>query len=708
MLGTPPEPDYDHIARLAADLFQAPLALVNLIAGDRAFWKARVGTGSLSGGPREHAFCAHAILDDAVMVLPDTARDPRFAQNPYVAGAPGIRFYAGAPLVAPSGHRLGTLCVLDLRPRPALTPQQERLLQDLATLVMDRLELRRLGKVQQFAARMAATTADGIVCADGSGTITFWNKAAEKLFGYTRREAVGQSLALIVPERLRAGHDAGLARVRDGAAPRLVGKPVELQARRKDGSELPVELSLAVWRDGQDFTAGAIIRDVSERRRAEERLKHLALYDQLTGLPNRILFQDRLAEAAAAGEGAASQLLLDLDGFKDVNDSLGHRAGDALLKAVAERLREAVGPDDTVARLGGDEYAILLPGCGDPRRAEATALRVLESFGDPFDIEGRLVHVGTSIGIALCPGLCSDPEEMMASADLALYRAKEEGGGRCAFYHAGLRQQVTARRSLEEEIRRGFANGEFELHYQPQVRLGDGLLVGAEALLRWRHPRRGLLAPGAFLPVLETSSLAEAVGDWTIEVGCAFAASLLRAGLPPIRIGINLFAAQFRSGALVGTVAGALEASGLPSDRLELEITENIVLGHDDSAVAPLRELRARGVGLAFDDYGTGYASLSLLKRYPLTRLKIDREFVRDLATDPDDAAIVKAVLALGRSLNLDVIAEGIETPDQAAFLGAHGCAEAQGYYYGKPMAGSEFARLLAGGGAVREAGQAG
>jgi EAL domain-containing protein (putative c-di-GMP-specific phosphodiesterase class I) len=284
----------------------------------------------------------------------------------------------------------------------------------------------------------------------------------------------------------------------------------------------------------------------------------------------------------------------------------------------------------------------------------------------------------------------------MASADLALSRAKAEGGGRYEFFQAGFRQQVSARRTLEEELRRAFGNGEFELYYQPQVRLSDGVIEGAEALLRWQHPERGLLLPGAFLPTLDRMSLAAAVGEWTIDTGCAFAAGLPGRGLPGIRLGVNLFAAQFRSGNLVSSVTGALAQSGLPATDLELEITENIVLRHDDAMTGPLRELRSLGVGIAFDDYGTGYASLSMLKRFPLTRLKIDREFIRDLVADPDDAAIVRAVLALGQSLGFEVIAEGIETAEQAAFLVAHGCDEGQGYLYGRPMPGAQFASLLA------------
>lgn len=550
-------------------------------------------------------------------------------------------------------------------------------------------------RLQTLAYQMATAISDAILCANGDSTITFWNPGAEKLFGYARAEAIGRPLEIVIPGQLWAAHKDAIARARQGSEPKLVGRPVEATGRRKDGSEVPVELSIAVWPEDGDFVTGAILRDISERRRTEERFKELAHFDQLTGLPNRLLFQERLAAAGAEGS-AATLLLLDLDRFKDVNDTLGHQAGDLLLAEVAERLQGLVQPQDTVARLGADEFAVLLSDCGDPRLAGEKAAAILEAFSEPFRIDRSLFHIGTSIGVALCPGLCRGVDELMAGADLALRLAKSQGGGRYEFFQPTLREQVTARHSLEAELRRAFDNGELQLYYQPQVRLSDGVIEGAEALLRWQHPERGLLSPGVFMPVLETMSLAAAVGEWTLETGCGLAAGLARAGLPGIRLGVNLFAAQFRAGNLVASVIRSLEQSGLHPADLELEITENIVLGHDDAMIGPLRELRVLGVGLAFDDYGTGYASLSMLKRFPITRLKIDREFIRDLVTDADDAAIVRAVLALGRSLGFEVIAEGIETPEQAAFLAAHGCEEGQGYYFGKPMPGDEFATLLA------------
>lgn len=694
ILDTAPEREYDHIAQTAAMLFEAPVALIAFLDGARNWFKAKVGT-EVSESPRDISFCAHAIMGDEVMVVPDALKDSRFAESPLVANDPRIRFYAGSPILTRSGHKLGTLCILDVKPRRPWTERETTLLKNLTSMVTDRLELRRHQTIRRAASRMAGATSDAIVCSDSFGMITYWNAAAETLFGYKRSEAIGQPLDIIIPRRMQSAHAAGMMRVRHGGKPLLKGRTVEVVARRRDGTEFPVEVSISIWRDGADVAMGAIMRDISERRRTEERLTNLALYDQLTGLPNRTLLQERL-QAAVALRAPLVQLILDLDRFKDVNDSLGYRAGDELLKAVAERLSRCVGENDTLARLSADEFAVLLAGGPDTSSAGRTADAILRALAEPFEVEGCTLHITASIGMVLCPEHCQSTEDILGNADLALQRAKVDGGNRSEFYRVGLRREVASRRSLQEDLRRAFANGELELHYQPQVRLSDEAVVGAEALMRWRHPERGVLPPGEFLAVLETSSLAAEVGNWTIETGCAYAASLLEAGLPRIRLGVNLFAAQFRAGTIAETVSRALDATGIAPADLELEITENIVLRHDEAMLAPLRELRLRGVGIAFDDFGTGYASLSMLKRFPLTRLKIDREFVRDLATDPDDAAIVRAVLGLGRNLALEVIAEGIENAEQAAFLKSHDCAEAQGYLYGKPMPGPEFAALLA------------
>jgi diguanylate cyclase (GGDEF)-like protein len=430
----------------------------------------------------------------------------------------------------------------------------------------------------------------------------------------------------------------------------------------------------------------AFIRDVTEQHRAQEELWHLAYHDPLTGLVNRTRLREITEQLLAEGVSGAL-VLLDLDGFKHVNDTLGHAAGDAVLRDAAACLSSQLGDRGTLARLGGDEFAVLLPDLSSTTEAEAVVRELQAALeAEPFGVRGRVFHIGASAGLVFVPrGLSTGPETLLANADLALYRAKAAGRGVCQSFHAGIREEYEARRLLDEEIGRATTCGEFELYYQPQVRLTDGALVGAEALLRWRHPTRGLLNPGLFLEALETSPHACRVGNWAIDEACRQAAAWHAAGLR-LRVGVNLFGEQLRAGGLAEVVEAVLALRGLPPAALELELTENIALRQDESLLAPLRALRARGVGIAFDDFGTGFASLSTLKNVPLTRLKIDRNFMTHLAEGTHDAAIVDAILALGRNLNLEVIAEGVETAAQEAFLAAHGCAEGQGYRYGRPV----------------------
>lgn len=689
---------YAPMLELARDLFGVPTAFVTFVERDTQSFVVRLGL-PLCETSRDVSFCAHAVAAEEMLVVLDAASDPRFSDNPLVTGAPYIRFYAGMPLFNPSGHAVGTLCLADTLPHTSFTEPDRRHLHQLASLVTDKLELRRLDLARQNSQtrfeNIAATSPDGIICANADGQITFWNAASERLFGHCAAEALGRSLDLIVPERMRKGHDGGLRRVADGGKPRLVGTTVELVARRRDGSELPVELSLSMWQEDSGVSFGAILRDITERRANEERLFRLAHHDPLTELPNRTVLRQRV-EQLARGVGAACLLLVDLDGFKHVNDDLGHAAGDAVLRQVAERLRACVRTTDTVARLGGDEFALLLLGVGDPLRAGEVAETVIRSISRPLVLGNHTVHVGASVGIAGYPGDGSTSDELLSSADLALYQAKSDGRHCHRVFTTELRQATDRARAYDNELRRAADQGEFEVFYQPQVRLADRVLVGAEALLRWRHPSDGLLSPAAFMSALENRPVSIDVGRMVLRTACAQAAAWRAGGAAAFRIGVNLFGSQFRAGSLVPDVADALLTSGLPPSALELEITENILLRHDEGMIAPLQELRARGVCIAFDDYGTGYASLSMLKRFPITRLKVDQSFVRSMCHSEEDAAIVRAVLYLGRAFGFSVIAEGVETEEQAERLMRKGCEEVQGYLYGRPMPAAEFTARFA------------
>lgn len=681
------------IIDLARRLFDVSTVLVSFVERDRVIFPARLGL-DVCAVDRAPAFCSHSLVHAGPLVVLDTSLDPRFHDNPFVVDGPRVRFYAGARLVSPSGHPLGTLCLLDGRPRNGFGAAERDNLAALASLVLDKLESRRLARAGEVSQnrfeQIAATSPDGILCADHDGLITFWNAAAERLFGFPAGEAVGRSLDLIVPDRMKGGHGGGLRRVAEGGAPRLVGRSVELPAQGKDGGEFPIELSLSMWWDGGRANFGAIVRDISERRKDEERLHRLAHFDPLTELPNRLVLRQRVEEATR-GALPAAVLIVDLDGFKHVNDYFGHSAGDGLLRDVAARLLACVRPRDTVARLGGDEFAVLLAESGDERGATEVARRIVHAMTEAFAVEGQPVNMGTSVGVALYPAHGQTADELISHADLALYDAKARGRDRHRLFDAGLKAASVLRRTLEVELRHAVERGEFELFYQPQVCARDGHLKGAEALLRWRHPERGLQTPGAFLPALEGSSLAARVGGWVLRTACRQAAHWRSVGAPDLVMGVNLFGAQFRSGDLASAVRQALSDAGLPPSALELEITENVVLQNDGTALRTLRDLKDEGVGIAFDDYGTGFASLSLLKTYPVTRLKIDQSFVRRMAHSPQDVTIVRAVTMLGRSFGLSVIAEGVETMEQRDLVAAEGCHEIQGYLFGRPMPASEF-----------------
>jgi diguanylate cyclase (GGDEF)-like protein/PAS domain S-box-containing protein len=691
--GTAPEARFDTIAELAAKLLDCPIAYLSLIEAERQWLKARIGI-ELAETPRCDSICTHAITSEDVLVIPDASLDPRFAGSMLVTGCPGVRFYAAAPLVTKAGFRIGALAVLDTKPRPALDAHRLALLKQLAAVAMEQLELRRLEYVNASMRAFADASEHALLTVTAEGHIEFVNPAAEALFGYGPGEMLGRPLDLIIPGRFQHSHAALLANFAGGAESRLDGRTLEVSALRRDGTEVPLEISISAWRKPTGIGMGAIMRDISERRERDARLLRMAHHDPLTGLTNRAHFHERLRMNLEAGV-RAGVLLMDLDGFKDINDRLGHATGDTLLQALAVRLPLVLPRTAVIARLGGDEFAILLTGADAVTQVTQAAHKILAAFNAPFTICGHVLHLGASLGASLAPEHGTDPDDLVASADFALYRAKQEGRHRLCLFDPAMRHAASASRALQDELLRAIQNREFVLHYQPQVSLRTGEIYGAEALLRWNHPSRGLLTPDTFLATLETSSLALQVGWWTIDEACRQAASWRDAGLPPARIAVNLFAAQIGVGSLADVVADALARHDLPPDAIEIELTEKIALQHDDGALEPIRELRARGVGIAFDDFGTGYASLITLKRFPLTTLKIDRSFVRDLLDDPHDAAIVGSMVAMGRSIGLEVIAEGIETAEQQRALVALGCECGQGYLFGRPMPAEAFAACL-------------
>jgi diguanylate cyclase (GGDEF)-like protein len=438
----------------------------------------------------------------------------------------------------------------------------------------------------------------------------------------------------------------------------------------------------------------AAIVDVTERRQAEARIAHMAHHDALTALPNRVLFHERLAEALGRVQRYKDRLAvlyLDLDHFKSVNDTLGHPVGDLLLRAVAERLGACVSENDMVARLGGDEFAIIQPGIAGPHEASVLAARLIEAVSRRYEIQSHEIVVGVSIGIALAPdnGLTSDL--LLRDADMALYRAKSEGRGSYHFFEPQMDRDIQARRALELDLRKALAASEFELFYQPQLCLRTDEITGFEALLRWRHPERGLVSPGEFIPLAEESGLIVPIGEWVLRQACEEATKWPQ----HISVAVNLSPMQFKGRNLVQTVLSALAHSGLAPTRLELEITESILLRETEANLSTLYQLRELGARISMDDFGTGYSSLSYLRAFPFDKIKIDRSFVRDLAERPDCVAIVRAVSGLGASLGITTTAEGVETHDQLQRLREEGCTEVQGFLLGPPQPASELVALM-------------
>ncbi|WP_406625641.1 putative bifunctional diguanylate cyclase/phosphodiesterase [Acidovorax sp. SDU_ACID1] len=690
-------PSLEPIVTMATRIFSVPVAAVNLVGNDHVFFAASKGIGD-TDMRRDLSFCAHAIAQDDVMVVPDALLDERFHDNPLVQGAFGIRFYAGVPLVSPKGWPLGALCVIDHQPREGLSDSDKTALRELARIVCDKLELRRIGMAghkgtSRFDA-LAEHSPSAIVSFGADCRIIAWNEAATKMFGYQPAELMGRSIEMLMPAHQRAAF-----RLRIAAAVALLGEqsdaPIEVTGMRKNGSEFPVELAASLWVDNDQIRFGAIVQDISERLKQQEELTRLANFDMLTGLANRGLYQRSIEDSISTGRPSAA-LMLDLDGFKDINDTLGHAVGDRILCEVGHRLRSLAKTEDVVARIGGDEFAIHLCNINAVEKAQRIADEAIAVIKRPIEVDGHNLHIAVSCGIALIPQHASEATELIANADLALFHAKANKKGHALVFEPELRSAASSRRLYDSELHHAVENGELVLYYQPQVCIEDGALVGAEALIRWQHPSRGLLPPREFIPVLENGPLAAIVGDWILDKACAQAALWRSAGLQKFRVGVNLFGAQFRAGDLYNKVLEALTRHALPAHALELEITENIALDNETIVLPPLRALHEIGVGIAFDDFGTGYASLSLLKHYPLTRIKIDRAFVQQIVESKQDDAVVRAILDIARNFNLEVIAEGVETQAQRDRLYHHGCKEAQGYLFGHPKPAELFTAQLA------------
>lgn len=822
LLDTPPEQRFDEITRLASMLLNTKCAAVSLIDQDRQWFKSRVGI-PFCETPRNQAFCNEAVASHAFVEISDASLDPRFVNNPLVTCDDGIRFYAGAPLIVASGQCLGTLCVFDPKPRAPLSRDQRQALIDLAQVAVERIEGMRDRKLGEITARMVDATSDAIVCVDAGGRISYWNRAAEAIFGYAAEAAIGREIDLIVPADPQASRDCRAILRSLEREPVRPGKVFEFEAQRQSLERFPIELSVArleeesgtrrqgyaaiirdvterklrerenaqirlfldtiianlpamlfvkdsetrryelLNRSGEqfiglpasavvgrtdrelfpdvgdayhdrdsevlstggvqsfesDFTRedGQVIRlrtkrivvdgpdmpgqfilgmseDVTDVRDAHARILRLAHYDSLTGLHNRASFLDQLDSLMKSGKRFAI-LTVDLDRFKAINDQFGHLTGDEVLVEVANRLRRVVGGNAMVFRVGGDEFTVLLGG-GDPEReVRRLAESLVRALGEPYHLERFVAYTGASVGAVMGPDDGTNVSVLRQAADLAMYRAKAGGGGGACFFSPEMDQAARDRRVLETDLRDAVEQGAISVVYQPVVATETGQTTSFEALARWTHPERGPIPPDLFISIAEECGLVPALGEQVLEAACREASTWPS----DIRVGVNLSPLQFESGDLVETVRSVLDRTGLAPWRLQLEVTEGLVIRDVELVFSILDNLRGLGIQILMDDFGVGYSSLSYFERFPFDKVKIDKSFVSKMLESPVSAAIIEAVVGLGKRLGMGIVAEGVENEAQMQALVQIGCTHLQGYLISKPRPATDFAHILAGNG---------
>ena len=684
------------IARIVADAVGFRTVVISLYRdGEDAYEVVAV-----HGGPR--------VRDRLLGVVSPAAAsapmlDERFLRH-------GVFDVPDGPLVAvlegAEGRRYGLISVEE--PPDGRPPDDARLevLSAIAAHAAQILEnAERLGQLRSAVRRHRAvieSSLDGVIAIDPAGRVVEFNPAAERIFGYAEDDVLGRDLAeLVIAPEDREAHRRGLARGFQDGEWRLLGRRFEVVGLRADGSRLPVELSLNYVEDGGDGqpVVYGFVRDISERRRGEEQLAYLAYHDPLTQLPNRILVEQQLDLALARARrsgGAVALMFVDLDDFKEVNDRLGHAAGDQLLTGVAARLRDVLRDSDVLARQGGDEFLVLISDLADDPAAacELVAAKLLSALREPFVVAGAEVRTGASIGVSLFPSDAADTESLLRHADSAMYRAKAGGGGRLAYHQSGA--SIVARRtSVSSQLRRAVAESELELHYLPVWGLGAPRAIeGVEALLRWRHPERGLLRPAAFLDLADQSPAADEVTDWVLAEACGHAAAWQAAGLAP-QVGLNVSHAQLLAPRFAERMLTAIGDHGLEAGQILIELTESAWTVDAEATLGVVSALRTAGTCFAIDDFGAGYSSLARLRELSFDVIKIDRRLLAEVPEDRTAHAVLRAIVELAGACGAELVAEGVESTDQLAFLAATGIGRAQGYLFGHPRPAAEMTALL-------------
>jgi len=629
-----------------------------------------------------------------------------FLNNPYsvpwrvAAQREGYRAVASFPLAC-GGKTVGAISVYT-RELDYFDHEIVSLLRGLTedvSFALDSFQSERLRREAEakvlLAAKVFENSKEGILVTDADVNIVSVNFGFTEITGYTQHEVLGRNPSLMSSGR----HDKGFYEAMWAEIRQHGSWQGEVWNRRKEGVIYPEWLTITSMKNeaGETTNYIGIFSDISERKLAEERIQYLAHYDALTDLPNRVLLRDRLKQAiikAQRSNETVAVIFLDLDRFKQINDTLGHAVGDALLQTVAGRLQQCVREQDTVSRQGGDEFLVMLP-AATAEGAALVAQKVLSALAEPCLIEGHDLRITPSLGISLYPNDATDIETLIKLADVAMYHAKDIGRNNYQFYTASLNASAYERMALENGLRLALERDELMLHYQPQIDLATGRVVGCEALIRWQHPEHGMVSPSRFIPVAEECGLIVPIGEWVIREACRQLRIWQDAGYGPLLMAVNMSALQFRKAGLDGMVMQVLSDAGVMAQAVELELTESILMHGVDATLATLQKFSALGLQLSIDDFGTGYSSLSYLKRFPIHKLKIDQSFVRDIATDINDAAIVRTIIVMAHSLNLRVIAEGVETADQLAFLREAGCDEMQGYFFSRPLPAAEFGALL-------------
>lgn len=691
LLDTPAEERFDRFTRIARHVFAVPVALISLVDADRQWFKSRQGM-ELCETPRDISFCTHAIHQGGLMVVPDATLDPRFSSNPFVTRDPFVRFYAGRVLEDEHGNRLGTLCILDTRPR-SLDDIGQRILGDLADCVE-----RELGVVQSLHHAHAILTereahlravldnaASVILTLDENRRIDSINDMVRTIFGYATNEVLGQPIAMLLPDVREYPSDAARAVLRPGTH--------EARGVRRNGTTLPLEIVVSRMADEGGDRLVVIVRDITERVRAAEIERRQAYYDLLTSLPNRAFLCERFSETLSATPAPRCALIaLGLDRLRDINNTLGHPIGDLLLTQIGPRIQPVLGDADLLAYLGGGAFGLLLPGA-DRERALDMVRKLREALAPSFTLEFAIIDAEASVGIALAPDHGDEPYRLMQYAEVALQAARQTDD-KCVVY-APERDPYTPRRlALMNALNRALERDQISLVYQPKVDLKTGRTVGVEALARWQHPDLGAVGPDEFIPVAEQSGFIKPLTRWVLRTALRQCAAWHEAGLP-ISVAVNISVRNLQDQGLVEQVARELKDAHVPAKWLELEITESGLMADPARAMRVLTRLRRMGIHLSIDDFGTGYSSLSYLKKLPVSSVKIDKSFVMDMVADDDDAAIVRSTVDMAHHLGLRVIAEGMETRETWGRLEAFGCDEGQGYYLSRPVSGDILGEWL-------------